>query len=176
VARIFDPGCQNDHALILEGSQGAGKSSVTRILFGPWTDDELGDIGSKDTAMRLRGIWCIELAELDALDRKESTSIKAFLTRRIDRYRPPYGKREIEVPRQCVFIGTTNREDYLSDSTGNRRFWTVKTFPVVNGRFDLSGLQNVREQLWAEAVQARRRGAVAHHGRSTTGGDDGGPG
>jgi putative DNA primase/helicase len=162
VARIFRPGCKNDHALILEGPQGSGKSTAISILFSPWYTDEVADIGSRDAAMGLRGVWGVELGELDALSKKESTAIKAWLTRQVDRYRPPYGRREIEAPRQCVFLGSTNKDDYLRDSTGNRRFWTIRTNPVRDGRFDLNGLKAVRDQLWAEAVCRFRAGEAWH--------------
>jgi predicted P-loop ATPase len=162
VARIFRPGCQNDHALILEGAQGSSKSTAIKILFDPWFTDEVADIGSRDAAMGLRGVWGVELSELDALGKKESTAIKAWITRRVDRYRPPYGRREIEVARQCVFLGTTNKDDYLRDATGNRRFWTVKTHPVRDGLLDVAGLGEAREQLWAEAVALFLRGEPWH--------------
>ena len=147
VARILSPGCQVDAALILEGSQGTGKSSALKILGGDYFTDDIADVGSKDAAMQMAGAWIIELAELDALNRAEVSRIKAFLSRRIDRYRPPYGRRIVDQPRQCVFAGTVNSNEYLHDETGNRRFW-----PITTGRIDLAGLADARDQLWAEAV------------------------
>ena len=147
VARIFEPGCKVDNVPIFEGSQGAGKSTAVKALFDPWFSDELADLGSKDAAMQTRGIWAIEVSELDAMNRTEVSRIKAFITRTTDRFRPPYGSRIIESPRSCVFWGTTNADGYLKDETGGRRFWPVKI-----GKIDVDELRAQRDQLWAEAV------------------------
>ena len=111
---------------IFEGAQGARKSTAVKALFDPWFSDELADLGSKDAAMQTRGVWGIEVSELDAMSRMEVSRIKAFITRTTDRFRPPYGSRIIESPRSCVFWGTTNADGYLKDETGGRRFWPVK--------------------------------------------------
>ncbi len=155
VARIFSPGCQADNALILEGAQGQRKSSALRALGSPWFTDDLAEVTSKDAAMQTAGVWIIEIAELDALRGVEATRVKDFLSRRIDRFRPPYGERLIENPRQCVFAGSTNAVNgYLQDPTGARRFWPVR----VNGECNLATLQAARAQLWAEAVHRYRSG------------------
>jgi predicted P-loop ATPase/phage/plasmid primase-like uncharacterized protein len=153
VARIYIPGCQADCALILEGPQGIRKSSALAVLARPWFTDRLSDLGSKDAAMETRGVWIIELAELDTMSRAEVGTIKAFMSRRQDRFRPPYGKRLVDLPRQCVFAGSVNPEGgYLKDATGGRRFW-----PVVCGIIDLEALQRDRDQIWAEARDRFRR-------------------
>jgi len=155
VARVYRPGVKSDHCLVLEGRQGIGKSRALSILGGEWFTDELAELGSKDSAMQLRGKWIVELAELDALNRTDSSRIKAFLSRSADRYRPPYARHVVEVKRQCVFAGTTNRSEYLADETGARRFWSV----ACGDRIELDDLARDRDQLWAEAVHEFRNGA-----------------
>jgi putative DNA primase/helicase len=156
VARIMRPGIKSDHMLILEGPQGGKKSSALKALAGEeWFTDELAEIGSKDAAQQMRGTWIIEIAELDAISRAEVSRIKAFLTRTTDRYRPPYERYVITVPRQCVFAGSVNPETYLRDETGNRRFW-----PIRCGVIDLDALQSDRDQLWAEAIARFQEGAI----------------
>lgn len=154
VARIYVPGCKADCALILEGPQGIRKSSALMALATPWFTDRLSDLSSKDAAMETRGVWIIEIAELDTMGRAEVSTVKAFMSRTQDRFRPPYGKRLVDLPRQCVFAGSVNPEGgYLKDPTGGRRFW-----PVVCSTIDLEALQRDRDQLWAEARDRFRRG------------------
>jgi predicted P-loop ATPase len=149
VARIFEPGCKADCCLILEGDQGIKKSTALRVLAQPWFTDEIADLGSKDAAMQTRGVWVIEIAELESLSRSDVGKIKAFMSRATDRFRPPYGKRLIESPRQCVFAGSVNHGTYLRDETGGRRFWPVECkAPAI----DVDGLAECRDQLWAEAT------------------------
>lgn len=155
VARALSPGCKADCALVLEGQQGAGKSSVLRTLAGEaWFHDGLSDLHGKDASAALRGKWIIELPELAAVRRSDTEAVKAFLSRTEERYRPPYGRAEVVEPRRCVFAGTTNRSDYLNDETGGRRFW-----PVTVGAIRLADLARDKDQLWAEAVALYRGGA-----------------
>lgn len=153
VARIMKPGVQVDTTLILEGPQGTGKSSVFAVLGGQWFADRVSDLASKDAAQEMAGVWVIEIAELTALRRSGASDAKAFLTRRSDRFRPPYERYLIDVPRQCVFGGTVNPNGsgYLKDSTGARRFW-----PVTCGKIELDGLKADRDQIWAEALNLYR--------------------
>ena len=156
VARIMDPGTKVDHMLILEGPQGAKKSTALKTLAGAeWFTDELAEIGSKDAAQQTRGVWIIEIAELDAIGRAEVSRIKSFLSRSVDRYRPPYERYVTDVPRQCVFAGTVNPDTYLRDETGNRRFW-----PIRCGKIDLEAIRRARDQLWAEAMAMYSQGAI----------------
>jgi predicted P-loop ATPase len=148
VARVYRPGCKVDHVIVLEGPQGCGKSTCFRILAGnDWFADEISDLGTKDSAQDLRGKWIVELAEVAALKRGMLERVKAFFTRNVDHYRPSYGRRSMDFPRQCVFAGTTNADAYLADETGNRRFWPVKLTGLR-----LEELKRDRDQLWAEAV------------------------
>ena len=103
--------------------------------------------------MQVRGVWIIELAELDAMGRPEASRTKAFMSRSTDRYRPPYGRHLVEVHRESVFAGTVNHDTYLKDETGGRRFW-----PVRCGAIRIEDLRRDREQLWAEAVVCFRNG------------------
>jgi predicted P-loop ATPase len=155
VARVEQPGCKADQVLILEGPQGTLKSSALQALADPWFTDRISNLGDKDAAMEIAGMWLVEMAELDALLRAVLSATKSFVTRRYDRFRPPYGKHVVDRARQCVFAGTINPiGGYLKDPTGGRRFW-----PVSCGVIDLEALVRDRDQLWAEAFVRFRAGA-----------------
>lgn len=155
-ARALRPGCQVDHMLVLEGVQGARKSTALRTIFDPldlgWFRDDLPALDTKDSLLQLTGAWCVEIAELEAISSKRADveRVKAFITRRIDSYRPPYGRRVADVPRRTVFAGSTNESAYLKDITGNRRFWPISCIDEIN----VAEIRSNREQLWAEAVAA----------------------
>ncbi|MBB05618.1 MAG: virulence-associated E family protein [Pseudooceanicola sp.] len=153
VARGFKPGCKADHMLVLEGRQGRRKSTALAALTGPdWFSDALPQMGTKDASSYLRGKWIVEVGELEAM-RKEVDTIKAFITRQVETFRPAYGREEVSEPRRCVFAGTTNKDDWQRDETGGRRFWPVKV-----GEIDVPGIERDRDQLWAEAVALYRSG------------------
>jgi len=147
VARVMKPGCQADYMLVLEGPQGARKSSLFRDLAGEeYFSDQLPDLHTKDASLHMSGHWIVEWSEMDKL-RSEMETVKSFITRRVEDFRRPYGRINEKVPRQCVFAGSTNSAEWLRDETGNRRFW-----PVTTGVLDLKKLAEDRAQLWAEAV------------------------
>jgi predicted P-loop ATPase len=154
VARIMQPGCKADYVPIFEGIQDKGKSTAIELLFSPWFSDDLAELGSKDSAMQVRVAWGIEIPELASMSRADIDRVKAFITRKVDRFRPSYGRRVIEVPRQSVFVGSTNQDVYLKDETGGRRFWPIH----CTGKIDLKAIERDKDQFWAEAVALYKAG------------------
>ena len=148
VARIKRPGCKVDNMIVLEGIQGAMKSSALSIIGGKWFGELNDRPDSKDFVLSLTGKILLEIAELDSFRRAESTTIKRIITTQVDRIRKPYGKTVVEMPRACIFAGSTNEVDYLQDQTGGRRFW-----PIRCGKIDLDKIHFFREQAFAEASQ-----------------------
>lgn len=158
VARILDPGCKVDSLIVLEGPQGLGKSRALRALAGEYFLDHLPELSSKDARGNLAGHWIVELAELEGISRSSATAVKAFLSVQVDAYRPPYGRTVMRFPRRCVFAGTTNGQTWLTDDTGNRRFWPVR----VSSPIDVAALVRDRDQLWAEARVRFEQGEPWH--------------
>lgn len=147
VARVMKPGCKVDTALILEGPQGVKKSSALRKLVGDaWFAELNCDFKDKDSVQNLRGKWLIELAELSNVTRSQVEVVKSYMSTQIDRIRPSYARKSVDIPRHCGFAGTTNDTRYLNDATGNRRFWPVKV-----GEIDVDAIERDRHQLFAEA-------------------------
>lgn len=151
-ARIRRPGVKFDNMLILVGAQGVGKSQffnrIAKQLV--WFSDSMSKFdNSKEAMEQLAGKWIIELGELSALKKYEVEHVKVFLSKQEDSYRQSYGKRTESYPRQCVFGGTTNREDFLQDATGARRFWPVKVGDASRMWKEMT--PTIVDQLWAEA-------------------------
>lgn len=159
VRRIFEPGCQSDQLLVLEGDQGIYKSSAFRALVGDeWFSDASFNVEDKDAVMVIFSKWLIEFGELSTLDRTTAEHTKAFITRRSDRIRAPFDRKAKDYPRQCLFVGSTNKDEYLKDDTGNRRYWPFKV--VSNCEIDL--IRRDREQLFAEALYLYECGEVTY--------------
>lgn len=153
-ARVYEPGCKVDTMPVFEGAQGRGKSTALQVLVGArWFAEAAESVLSKDFYLALQGKLLVEIGEMDAFTRGEVTAVKRVITCRVDRFRAPYGRRAEDHPRQCVFAGTTNKDDWNRDETGARRFW-----PVTTGVVDLGWLARWREALFAEAVARFKAG------------------
>jgi predicted P-loop ATPase len=155
VARIYCPGIKFDHILVMDGTQGKGKSTLFNILAGDdWYNDSLSltDMQDKTGAEKLQGNWFNEIAELAGMKKVDIDKVKAFSSRRDDIYRPSYGRVVENHPRQCVIIATVNGDNrgYLRDTTGNRRFWPV-TCPGRDDKKPWDITEYERRQIWAEA-------------------------
>ena len=158
VARIYRPGIKFDYMLTIRGRQGIGKSALIARLGGAWFSDTFSTLQGKEAYEQIMGVWIMEVGELAGLRRAETESIKLYISKQTDRFRPAYGRRMQEFPRQCIFIGTTNETQFLRDTTGNRRFWIVDT--PNQPRLDMwEELTEERiKQIWAEAVSLFRNG------------------
>lgn len=151
VARTFEPGKKFDTMLVIVGPQGVGKSTLLKIMAGEWFSDSIGELSkTKEAAESLQAVLIMEMGELSSLKKADVDTIKLFLSKTDDQYRPPYGKWKIVVPRQNIFVGTTNDREFLVDETGNRRFWTVTVTQESKSVF--IDLPKERDQIWAEAV------------------------
>ena len=149
VARALHPGCKSDLVLILQGGQGIRKSTFFASLVPDrsWFDDASHNVDDKDASLSVSRAWIMEWSELESVKRSTKGAVKAFLTRQVDRYRPPYGRSIVERPRAAVIVGSTNEEQFLADETGNRRFMILPVEAI-----DIDAIVRDRDQLWAEAV------------------------
>lgn len=160
IKRVLCPGCKFDSMLVLNGPQGVGKSTLIAKLAGEWFSDSLnlGDTKDKTAAEKLQGYWILEIGELAGLKKAEVETLRSFLSRQNDIYRVAFGKRATPHLRQCVFFGTTNAESgYLRDTTGNRRFWPVKT-PGTGKKHSWDLTAEIICQIWAEALVYVKQG------------------
>ncbi len=155
VRRVRQPGYKFDSIIVLEGRQGIGKSTLVKELAGEnWFSDSL-QIGTdpKATIEQTAGKWICEFAELSGHRKKEQQTVKAFLSRTTDSAALKYERRAVDVPRQFICIATVNDAKYLTDTTGNRRYWCV---PV--SKIDIPGIRRDRDQIWAEAAYLESEG------------------
>lgn len=153
VDRVMRPGCKYDYAMVISGHEGIGKSTLLSRMGGKWFTDSVVTLEGKEGMESLRRAWIIELGELLGIKRSEVESVKQYLSRQTDKYRPAYGKREEEYPRQCVFFGTTNDRNFLRGFDGNRRFWVIEAGLTKASKDVFSDLNEAyRNQVWAEAV------------------------
>jgi hypothetical protein len=155
VRRVRLPGCKFDYIPVFEGAQGSGRSTSLKVLAGGeenFSDAEVIMLSPKDKQEQIQGVWIYELAELAGYAKADVNRFKNFVSQTVDRARPAFGRSRIDRPRRCIFVGTTNDDEYLKDQTGNRRHWPVKL--KESWRIDLERLQSERDQLWAEAAAA----------------------
>lgn len=153
VKRALQPGCKFDYMLIIKGEQGLKKSTAFRQLAYPYFTDNAIRMGDKDSLMAMQLVWIAESAELESLNKSETTQIKQFLSAQEDMFRPPYGSQLIRAKRHAVNVGTTNADEFLKDATGDRRFWPLEV-RVVNE----DTLAGMRLQLFAEALHRLEKG------------------
>ena len=148
VARVFKPGCKVDEMVVLEGGQGLGKSTCIAELFGfDWYLETSEPPTTKDFYVTMQGHTVVEIGEMQSFSKADINQVKMAITRRDDKYRAPYERHGDSHLRQCVFIGTTNADTYLSDPTGARRF-----LPVLVHKADIEYIRQWRNELWAEAL------------------------
>lgn len=141
-----------DNMVILTGKQGIGKSTLLSKLAGDWFTDNIIDFNSKDTLLLLQNCIIAEVPELQGFNKADSNRLKQFLGQKTDKYRAPYERREEEHSRHCVFFGTTNDEEFLRDSTGNRRYWPIAVGKNKTTKNIFKDLDSEKDQIWAEAV------------------------
>lgn len=159
VKRVFEPGAKFDYVLVLQGGQGIGKTATVRQLAGKYVQESFTSFDGKEAVEQLIGFWIIELSELTALRRSQMESAKSFITRTVDSYRKPYDRSTSILPRQCIFIATTNDDSFINDPTGGRRWWVLgcKKDPRIEGGWEAL-TPDVRDQIWAEAVYRYKQG------------------
>jgi predicted P-loop ATPase len=158
IRRAFEPGCVLRTVVVLEGQQDRGKSSALRALANPWFADTPFRVGDKDAYLLIWGNWLYEIAELDSFSRAEATQVKAFISSPEDNFRAPYEASPAKHKRYCCFAATTNQYEWAQDSTGNTRFHPLH----CGARIDYEAVAAERDQLFAEALLAYRKGERAH--------------
>ena len=156
VARTYEPGCKHDLALVLQGEQGIRKSTFFSVLGGEWFDDSMSDGRNKDDLIILHKCWIQEWGEIERVfGKRQAGELKAFITRKKDTFRQPYGLTALECPRRSIIVGSVNDSQFLVDPTGNRRYCVI---PISVKRIDIQQLKQERDGIWAAAVKAYHQG------------------
>lgn len=164
VSRIFKPGCKFDYMLTIIGKQGIGKSYIIKKLAMDWFSDSITDIKGKEAYEALDGVWIMEMSELAALKKSEREAIKGYISKQEDTYRKAYARNVTINKRQCIFIGTTNDNDFLNDPTGGRRFWIIETDETKRTKTVWEDLtQDEVDQIWAETMHYYKAGENIMH-------------
>lgn len=159
VARAFDPGVKFDQIIVIVGDQGIGKSSILRKLAGGgkyFMDSFTLDTKSNKMQEAVVGSWIVEIPELEGFYKADMNTIKSFVSKQSDEFRPAYAREKVAVKRTCVFFATTNDDEFLRDSSGNRRFWILKCGTPERSVFELT--DHDIAQVWAEAYRLYREG------------------
>ncbi len=162
VARVFTPGCKFDYMLTLRGRQGMGKSALIAKLGGEWFSDSFTTVQGKEAYEQVIGVWIMEVGELAGMRKAEEEATKLYVSKQVDRFRPAYGRRTQEFPRQCIFIGTTNEQQFLRDATGNRRFWIVDTPNDPRRDMWAELTPDMIRLIWGEAVEIFKQGETLY--------------
>lgn len=158
VTRAMIPGTKYDTMPVLNGAQGLGKTTLIQKMGKSWFTNSVETFEGKEAAELLQGNWIVEIGEMGAYNRSDLNTIKGFLSRTFDHYRAAYAAKTEKHPRQCVFFGTSNRNDYLKDATGGRRFWPIDVGVQPHVKSVFQHLDSEVDQLWAEAVMYWRLG------------------
>lgn len=150
VARAMSPGCKADVALVLQGKQGIRKTTFFHSLFGEYFQTAGDHKNQVDELLSMARSWCIELGEIEnAFSKKAVSAIKNFMSTTHDVYRRPYAAEPDSYPRHFIICGTTNQSEFLTDSTGNRRFWVVN----INNTIDTVAVNDMRDNVWAATLK-----------------------
>ena len=158
VKRIFEPGCKFDEMMVLSGAQGIGKTLILSKLGGEWFSNSFKDVENKDSWQSMTGKWLIEIGELRAKKRSDEDAMKNFLSKTEDVYRPAYGRYAQSFPRQCVFIGTVNDDEFLNDATGGRRYLPIECKGIKQGSKVANMTKETVEQIWSEVYLLYKSG------------------
>ena len=158
VARVFKPGCKFDLSLTLVSDQGAYKSTFIKTLGRDWYSDTFMTVHGKEALEQIQGVWLMEIAELSGFRKSDAEAVKHFLTKQEDSFRAAYGRTTETHPRQTTFWPTTNKKDFLTDPSGNRRFMPIEVRKEFVNKRVVEDLPTEVNQIWAEAMELFKKG------------------